>query len=95
MTSSEEDDLDLGNIKDKMMTEFSQSSEANISSSRVVPGDSEFDTDVKSIDDTSLGTSDAESPGLTNTMTSMEEMIDWSDVSKFKLLKSSVFLTHS
>jgi hypothetical protein len=72
----------LVKIKNKMVSEFSQEAENSKKNFRVVPGDSEFDSDLKSIDDTSLGTSDAESPDLTNTMTSMEEMLDWNDISK-------------
>ena len=45
---------------------------------RVIPNDSEFDDDLKSIDDTTLNTSDQESPSIENY--AIETEINWEDL---------------
>lgn len=64
-----------------MMKDFQNENEGGPrSGERLVDNDSEFDTELKSIDDTMLNTSDYESSSLSGVQ--IEDNIDWNEISK-------------
>lgn len=68
-------------FRNDMMKDFENENDgASSTGQRVVDNDSEFDSELKSIDDTMLNTSDYESSSLAGVQ--IEDNIDWSELGK-------------
>jgi len=87
LDTSIDSDTDLVEIRKKMINDFKETtvgSKSNISYNHLKSSnssDSEFDSDKKSADDSTLGTSDLEASDASSTL-QIEDLVDWQQLGK-------------